>query len=108
MMQSSNRPEANRTSPTTSGSSANSETANSASGSEPRVAPLAYAAMYSAVPIVFFPFLFPVPGVLGFLALRQIAQHDHYVGTIRAYFAIAWSVLGALLCVLLALILMNP
>lgn len=72
-----------------------------------RVAPLAYAAMFSAVPILFMPFLFPVPLVLGVLALRQIQRTPNYCGGGRAIFALIWSALGALLCVLVALVSLN-
>lgn len=72
-----------------------------------RVAPLAYAAMFSAVPILLMPFLFPIPLTLGWLALRQIHRTPHYSGTGRAVFALIWSALGGLLSALVGLVVLN-
>lgn len=72
-----------------------------------RVSPLAYAALFSAVPIILMPFLFPLPLVLGVLALRQIRQSPNYCGAGRAIFALIWGTIGALLCGLIGLILPN-
>src|SRR5262245_42916131 len=72
------------------------------------VAPMAYAAMFSAVPILVMPFLFVFPLTFGILALRSIKRNPRYVGKGRAIFGIAWGVIGIFLCILVALVLMGP
>ncbi len=76
-----------------------------AEGERP-VAPLAYLATFSAVPVVIIPFLFPLPLVLGILALRWIARNPGYRGTERAVFGIVWGVLGGLFSCLAASVLL--
>jgi hypothetical protein len=70
-----------------------------------RVAPMAYAAVFTAVPILFLPFLFFVPLTCGFLALRDISRRPEYVGTGRAIFGIAWGVIGLFLTVLVIIVM---
>ncbi len=74
---------------------------------EKRIAPLAYAAYLSAVPILFLPFLFPIPLTLGILALRSIKKKPQYVGKGRAFFGIAWGIIGVLLTVFVIAIKIN-
>jgi hypothetical protein len=72
-----------------------------------KIAPLAYAAFLSSVPVAVFPFWFPVPLVLSILALRSIARHPNYVGKGRAFFGMWWGVIGMVLSIVVILILMN-
>lgn len=62
-----------------------------------RVALLAHAAFFSAVPVIVMPFMFPIPLVIGILAIRHIKRNSQYVGTGRALFAIACGTLGGIL-----------
>ena len=71
---------------------------------EQKIAPMAYAAMFSAVPILLMPFLFVFPLTFGFMALRDIKRNPHYLGRGRAIFGIAWGVIGILLTMLYVLI----
>jgi hypothetical protein len=83
------------------------KTQNTLSESDRGIAPMAYAAMFSAVPILFMPFLFIFPLTFGILALRDIKRNPRYVGKGRAIFGIAWGVIGILLCILVALVLLE-
>jgi DNA-directed RNA polymerase subunit RPC12/RpoP len=72
-----------------------------------RIAPMAYAAVFSAVLVLFMPFTFPFPLFFGFLALRDIKRDPQYIGKVRAVFGIAWGALGALVSLLLTILLFQ-
>jgi hypothetical protein len=91
----------------TSSTPATASTHSTSAPSAKKVAPLAYAAFLSSVPVVIFPFWFPVPLVLSILALRSIARNPNYVGKGRALFGMWWGVLGMVLSIVVFLLLMN-
>ena len=70
------------------------------------VAPMAYAAMFSAVPILLMPFLFIFPLTFGFLALRDIKRNPRYAGRGRAIFGICWGIIGLFFTAIIVFILM--
>jgi len=67
---------------------------------------MAYAAMFSAVPVLLMPFFFIFPLTFGFMALRDIKRNPHYVGRGRAIFGICWGFIGLLLTGLLVFIVL--
>jgi hypothetical protein len=71
---------------------------------EQKIAPMAYAAMFSAVPILFMPCLFIFPLTFGYLALRDIERNPWYVGAGRAKFGIIWGYIGLFLPVMYVLL----
>lgn len=72
---------------------------------EQTIAPMAYAAMFSAVPILMIPFLFVFPLTFGFLALRDINRNPRYIGKGRSIFGIIWGFIGLFLTLLFVLII---